>query len=204
MEDSYELIDVLAFDLDFMGSMLPEIYQAQALIFLYPLSQVMVEPKTVPSDAVFYMKQTVENACGSIALIHALANNTSLLSPESHLSEFVDGTKGMSPEERGNKLEADEKICQLHASFSAQGQTDAPDAEIDVDLHFVAFVPGQDGRLYELDGRQAGLIDHGHIAEEEGGFFSACCSAILSQYLLAAPDAQFTAMALVPVASYIG
>ena len=28
------------------------------------------------SDKVFYMKQTISNACGTVALMHSVANNT--------------------------------------------------------------------------------------------------------------------------------
>lgn len=47
-----------------------------------------------------------------------------------------------------------------------QGATEAPPADADVDLHFVAFVPGSDNHLWQLDGRKAGPIDHGETTSE--------------------------------------
>ena len=47
-----------------------------------------------------------------------------------------------------------------------QGATEAPPADADVDLHFVAFVPGKDGHLWELDGRKVGPVDHGQTSTE--------------------------------------
>ena len=41
-----------------------------------------------------------------------------------------------------------------------EGDTAAPQAEDDVDLHFVCFV-AVDGALYELDGRKTAPINHG-------------------------------------------
>ena len=46
-----------------------------------------------------------------------------------------------------------------------QGATEAPPADADVDLHFVAFV-SREGHLWELDGRKLGPIDHGASSSE--------------------------------------
>lgn len=46
-----------------------------------------------------------------------------------------------------------------------QGNTAAPEPEADIDLHFVAFV-AKSGRIWELDGRKCGPIDHGSTCEE--------------------------------------
>lgn len=181
--------------------MIPEISVCKAIIFLYPLSQLPDQHATVEAGlGGFYMKQTIENACGSIALIHALANNpvTWKRDSQSYIHKFVAENESLSPEERGERLELDEEIRDLHASFSIQGQTEAPDAQADIDLHFVAFVQDNNGKLYELDGRQAGPIEHGVGSEGPCSFFSACCHAIQSKYLSAASDATFVALALVP------
>ena len=49
--------------------------------------------------------------------------------------------------------------------------------------HFVAFIPGTDGRLWELDGRADGPVDHGPIEEAAGDgvvspFLAAACRAV--------------------------
>lgn len=54
--------------------------------------------------------------------------------------------------------------CALQAA-AQQGDTAAPPADEEVDLHFVAFVCVA-GALYELDGRKAGPINHGPCAPE--------------------------------------
>jgi len=200
MKSSYEFVDVLAFDLETMGAIVPEIYHSQALIFLYSISSIKSQGNTqVKQDGpLYFMKQTAENACGSVALIHVLANTPSSVDPSSTIEQFVRKTKATSAMNRGITLENDQNICALHASFSAQGQTAAPGASTDIDQHFVAFIEGTDGILYEMDGRQAGPITHAEIGKEPGAFFQACCETIGEKYLTVAPDAQFTAMALIP------
>ncbi|GME74754.1 unnamed protein product [Ambrosiozyma monospora] len=49
----------------------------------------------------------------------------------------------------------------LYEGFSKQGQTEAPPAGADVDLHFVCFVKGKNGHVFELDGRRNGPVDLG-------------------------------------------
>lgn len=51
-------------------------------------------------------------------------------------------------------------VLALLQEAAQQGATAAPEPEADVDLHFVAFVEHA-GRLFELDGRKSGPIDHG-------------------------------------------
>lgn len=62
-------------------------------------------------EGVYYMKQTIGNACGTIALLHLVANNMSgpevnlTIKPESFLDDFLKATKGMNPAEKGAYLE---------------------------------------------------------------------------------------------------
>jgi ubiquitin carboxyl-terminal hydrolase L3 len=203
-----------------MRAVIPGISDTKALIFLYRLSDFPDQPTPPISSGsdVFFMKQTVENACGTIALIHVLANSPvtyecdcdaqsyihDYVSSEcdcnlqSFIYKFVTSNEGLSPEERGKRVELDDEIRSLHASFSAKGQTAAPDALDDIDLHFVAFVKGKNGGLYELDGRQADPIRHGTVGEGPGAFFSACSHAIQRKYLSVVPNSPFVALALVP------
>lgn len=189
-----------------MGAMVPEIYQAQALILLYPLSETEKREKSVSSNTkdVFFLKQTVENACGSVALLHVLGNNMATVSPGSLMDKFYSAVKDQSHDEKGSALEKDAQICALHASYSSIGQTEAPDASANVDLHFIAFVRGEDGNLYELDGRMDGPICHGAIdGDLQGAFFQACSKAIQERFIGDSSNLNFTAMALTPTPSYL-
>ncbi|PNH00074.1 Ubiquitin carboxyl-terminal hydrolase isozyme L1, partial [Tetrabaena socialis] len=59
------------------------------------------------APGVFYMKQTIGNACGTIAVLHAIGNNPDTLKPAegSFLQQFLGATAGMSPEAVGKFLE---------------------------------------------------------------------------------------------------
>ena len=59
-------------------------------------------------------------------------------------------------------------LANAHKAAATQGDTAAPDASADIDLHYVCFVKSpKDGRLYELDGRRKGPIDRGDVGEED-------------------------------------
>lgn len=199
-------MDVLSFDIEVMGAVIPEIYQAQAIILLYPLSgsEKCENIEASSTKDVFFMKQTVENACGSVALLHVLGNNMATVSPGSLMGKFYSSVRELSVDEKGFALENDTQICGLHASFSGLGQTEAPDPSADVDLHFIAFVRGKDGSLYELDGRMNGPICHGVIDDDmQGAFFQATAKAIQDQFIGDSGNLNFTAMALTPAHSYL-
>src|SRR5689334_14864510 len=95
------------------------------------------------------MKQTVGNACGTIGVIHAVANNLDKLNitPNSHFADFFQKTKSLSPEDRAKFLESYTPFAVVHQDSAREGQTNAVDE--DVNLHFVALVHNS-GRIYEL------------------------------------------------------
>lgn len=118
------------------------------------------------SPDVYFMKQYVGNACGTVALIHAVANNVNKIDlADGPLKEFLEKTKSMSPEDRGHTLETDEGISKAHEESAQEGQTEAPDRDAKVDMHFVAFVE-VDGNLYELDGRKKFVVNHGSTSAD--------------------------------------
>lgn len=116
---------------------------------------------------VYFIKQTIGNACGTIGIIHVVANNLKHLEFESDspLKTFLEKTSKMTPEERATFLENDESIRVMHESSAQEGQTEAPSADERVNLHFISFV-NVGGQLYELDGRKPFPIVHGKTSEE--------------------------------------
>ncbi|KAM4608471.1 ubiquitin carboxyl-terminal hydrolase isozyme L3 isoform 2-T2 [Polymixia lowei] len=119
------------------------------------------------SPDVYFMKQTIGNACGTIGLIHAVSNNKGHLEfePDSPLKKFLEESSKMSPDEKATFLEKDENIRVTHESSAQEGQSETPSIDDKVDLHFIAFV-NVGGRLYELDGRKPFPIVHGKTSED--------------------------------------
>merc|ERR1719152_74314 len=110
----------------------------------------------------WYMKQTgtLDNACGIIAAIHAIANNRSQItvSDDSTLGKFITGTANKTPSERATTLENDTAFQQTHKSFARQGQSTMAQTQDQVNYHFTAFVINSSGHLIELDGTKQGPL----------------------------------------------
>lgn len=121
---------------------------------------------------VYFTKQTVGNACGTVALLHAVANATSFagsdtvpLGDDCWFSRFLSRTLDMTPDERAKALEDDDDLEVAHEDAASRGQTTVPDAEEKINAHFMAFTNVK-GHLYELDGRKKRPINHGPTTPE--------------------------------------
>ncbi|KAL0727663.1 hypothetical protein Bca4012_023756 [Brassica carinata] len=173
--DAAECNDVFGLD-DELLEMVPK--PVLAVLFLYPITKKSEEERIeqdkeikekVHSEKVYFMKQTVGNACGTIGLLHAIGNITSeiKLSEGSFLDNFFKSTANMTPMERARFLENDSQIEDAHSVAVTAGETPVNfpppislNATDDADTHFICLAC-VDGELYELDGRKAGPISHG-------------------------------------------
>mmetsp|Transcript_22690 Transcript_22690/g.31597 ORF Transcript_22690/g.31597 Transcript_22690/m.31597 type:complete len:240 (-) Transcript_22690:35-754(-) len=166
----WQFIDVLGFDEDLL-QMVPR--PVCAVLLLFPITEVSEEDDQKQltkitkegqsvSDKLWFMKQTIGNACGTIGVLHSLANNAEKfdLKKDAPLSKFLQKTASLSPEERADALIASEAIAEAHEESAKEGQTETPALESDINLHFVVFVE-RDGHLYELDGRKPFPVNHG-------------------------------------------
>ncbi|KAJ2646753.1 ubiquitinyl hydrolase 1 [Coemansia sp. RSA 1250] len=163
VDESVGFSDVLGLDEELLA-MTPQ--PAYAVVFLFPTTEGYLEARkqeaesSKPNPHLWYSKQSIGNACGSMAILHALGNVQSQVSIGGSLKEFFEKTKEMSPMERTLELEQNKEIAGAHSASAAEGQTAAPVADAQVDHHYAAFVC-VDGRLYELDGVMPGPIDLG-------------------------------------------
>ncbi|KAB0368280.1 hypothetical protein FD755_020046 [Muntiacus reevesi] len=116
------------------------------------------------SPKVYFMKQTIGNSCGTIGLIHAVANNRDKLEFEdgSVLKQFLSETEKLSPEDRAKCFEKNEAIQAAHDAVAQEGQCRVDDK---VNFHFILF-NNVDGHLYELDGRMPFPVNHGTSSED--------------------------------------
>lgn len=162
-ENEAECCDVFGLDEELL-EMVPK--PVVAVLFLYPITAQSEEERTQQdsvkkeySNKVYFMKQTVGNACGTIGLLHAVGNITSeiKLHEGSFLDKFFKTTSSMDPLQRAAFLENDTEMEVAHSVAATAGDTEASD---NVDTHFICF-SCVDGELYELDGRKSGPISHG-------------------------------------------
>ena len=155
-------------------------------------------PSAIPE--VYYLKQLVGNACGTIALIHALANTaTDAELGTGIIGEFIRRTRGKKPEEIGEMLGESTDFCSNHSTFSSQGQSH--EVGEDSDYHFICFVP-VNGVLYELDGMHKTVcpISHGKTSPET--FFSDAANIIQKNFFMGNDDdspIDFNVMTLGPL-----
>ncbi|ODH24707.1 hypothetical protein ACO22_05262 [Paracoccidioides brasiliensis] len=131
-------------------------------------------------DGLFFAAQTIQNACGTQAVLSVILNQDSSsqssqmgidIGPE--LRGFKDFTTGFPPDLRGEALSNSTRIRNSHNAFARASpfvdETSRPSiSEEDAELyHFIAYTPFK-GVLYELDGLQPFPISHGPC--EEGSF----------------------------------
>lgn len=104
-----------------------------------------------------------------MGLLHAAANGPArgFITESSELDRLVKTAIPLKPEERSRLLEKSESLAQAHKSVAEKGDTVAPEATDDVDLHYVTFVKTEDGNLWELDGRRKGPILRGNVGSED-------------------------------------
>jgi ubiquitin carboxyl-terminal hydrolase L3 len=118
------------------------------------------------NGGVFYLHQHSQfgNACGTIACVHSVLNNPDSisLSDGSPLQVFRDSNASLDADSLGWALADATSVHEASEESASGGQTETPDRDDHVDNHFITFVM-HGGRLLELDGTQAGPIDHGSV-----------------------------------------
>ncbi|PHH88271.1 hypothetical protein CDD83_7755 [Cordyceps sp. RAO-2017] len=120
-------------------------------------------------EPVLWWKQTIRNACGLMGLLHAVSNGPArnFIEEGSTLDKLLRKSIPLPPGERSALLETTPELASAHKEAASGGDTAAPDANDDVDLHYVCFAKGADGGLWELDGRRKGPIRRGDLDEHE-------------------------------------
>ncbi|EEH60581.1 uncharacterized protein MICPUCDRAFT_13449 [Micromonas pusilla CCMP1545] len=197
--------DIFGLDPDLLA-MVPQ--PVHAVLLLFPITDksealsaseaaVIEQNGQTLSEKVYYMRQTIGNACGTIGVLHAVGNNAEkyAFAPGSYFASFFGKTKGMTPEEKAAYLENDDGIEAAHGSAVAAGETDVPSLETQINLHFVALVH-VDGGLYELDGRKKTPVYHGATTAET---LLADAAPVIKKFMdVAEGDINFNAIAMAP------
>ena len=200
VSNKWAIVDVVGLESEMLG-WIPK--PVKSIILLFPCSEayekhrkeeherLTAEPQKYPAD-LFYMRQSTENACGTVALIHAVANNPDITLSEGSLKEFLEKAKDLTPEERGKALESNQAMTEVHQELAQEGQTTA-DPNDKVYHHFIALI-NKDGTLYELDGRKSFPIKHGDTTEET---FVSDAAKVCKEFMARDPEElRFTVMAL--------
>ncbi|GFY48074.1 ubiquitin carboxyl-terminal hydrolase isozyme L3 [Trichonephila inaurata madagascariensis] len=197
----YGISDIVSLD-DELLQLVPS--PVLAVLLLFPVSEKYMDycknqeeiansGDQVVDPKVYFMYQTIKNACGTVALIHAVANCADQLDlkPDSIIKKFFDDTKSLSPKERGEFLENCNEISSAHESSAEQGQTEAPNLDDKCNLHFIALVQ-INSKLYELDGRKSFPVFHGTTSPDS---FLKDAARVCKEYMQRDPEnLNFTAL----------
>ncbi|KAJ4311639.1 hypothetical protein N0V94_007838 [Neodidymelliopsis sp. IMI 364377] len=145
-------------------------------LFKYPTGEKATD---VPKDGayddeaankLFFAAQTIQNACGTQALISVLLNKEGEVDIGKELQEFKAFAGEFPPELRGETLSNSDLIRETHNSFARSSpfvdETQRTATEDDDVYHFIAYT-SVNGKLYELDGLQPAPISHGACTPQE-------------------------------------
>ncbi|CAF92141.1 unnamed protein product, partial [Tetraodon nigroviridis] len=110
VNESWRFVDVVGLESEQLSAV-PK--PCCALMLLFPLTQQhesfrkQQADKIVEETGVYFLKQMAPNSCGTVALLHAVANNKGKLTfaSDSVLQKFLDETADMSSDDRAKHLE---------------------------------------------------------------------------------------------------
>ncbi|KAK9240516.1 hypothetical protein V1525DRAFT_395229 [Lipomyces kononenkoae] len=178
LSDDLSFHDVYSLDDPDLLSFIPR--PVFALMLVFPISDAYEQyrreqdddkpaSEAAPEDGVIWLKQTIRNACGTYAVLHSTLNGPAedYLQSNSILAQFKADLALLTTNERVDYIENSKSLEVAHSAVASEGDTIAPDANEEVNLHFVAFVKTKSNVLYELDGRRTGPIKLIELAPED-------------------------------------
>ncbi|CAE7187621.1 Uchl3 [Symbiodinium pilosum] len=204
-DSQYEVHELLSLE-PWALEMIPR--PAGAVFLLFPQGKELAAAQeaeslsatATPPTGVIHMKQLVGNACGTIAVVHAMANlckhSGAIATQGSWLERFLANYKdGMTSEDLGTMLEEDVAIEAAHDEAERESEASHGHAT-NKDLHFIVFVC-IDGLVVELDGCKDKPIVRGKLGDYGGDFLRAAVVVIRERYMNVSPDPmRFNMMAL--------
>lgn len=170
-----------------------------AVLMLFPVTEAYRKAKEAKEEAtkdvgvpdVMFFKQTINNACGTMGILHAVANMPIDLDGDSALAKIFKECKPKTPYERAAYLESSSAIEAAHSEAAQGGQTAAPDVNDDTDLHFTCFVEAE-GHIVELDGSREAPLVHGKV---QGDLLESAVE-VVKGYMAVSDSIQFNLIAL--------
>jgi len=207
VEEEWEVVDVWGLDPDLLA-LVPQ--PVVSLVLLFPTKTAdgskarqftMVEKHEV-GDQVYFLKQLeghLDNACGTIAMVHSLMNNRAMLGLEGKQGvgeKFYNETKDMDGDKRGKYLDTFQDIVTVHNMLVGEGQSNMVQSE-KVCHHFVCLTTVA-GHLVELDGAYNSGPSVVEKIQDGDTFLSSAARFVQSKYINpSSGNIEFALMALV-------
>lgn len=141
-------------------------------------------------EPVMWFRQTISNACGLIALLYAVANGEArrFVESGSMLDKLLSEATPLKAVVRAAALYDNEELERVHMRAARLGSTAAPRANEHPNHHFLAFVKGGDGHLWELEGCVDGPIYRGELGDDEDMLSDAALDKGVRRFLKHAGD----------------
>lgn len=202
--------DVYSFDEELLG-MVPQPVMSLQLIFSTDEQQQYTAPavsndnnnNAAESDtsSLFFLEQVdaLPNACGTIALVHGMANNMQALdiADDSMLGRFVAANRARAKRDIGDAMASDAELREAHNSFVEQGQSRVISNDERVGAHFIALLP-IGGRVVEFDGAyQQAPVVRATIGENET-FLQAAARVVKRDWMSRTDSIGFAITAIAP------
>ncbi|KAI6359169.1 hypothetical protein MCOR25_007140 [Pyricularia grisea] len=179
LSSALQMHDVFSIDDPEMLAFIPR--PALALLLVFPVSAIYESHRLAedslltdyagkgPDEPVMWFKQTIRNACGMMGILHATLNGPAknFIDADSTLDKLRKDATPLDPAARSKLIETNGALAQQNKAVASRGDTAAPEATDDVDLHYVCFVKAEDGTLWELDGRRKGPLARGKLEDSE-------------------------------------
>lgn len=165
VKPNINVVDILGFDDELLQMVEGKV---EGILLCYPMvGQTCTTVDEEAKERLYFMRQTIRNACATMALLHLLANQCgdSDFEQDSSIREFIKESKQLEPEVKANKFESCDIIATAHEKASVEGQTEAPPASESVEYHFISIIHNNN-IIYEMDGRKNGPINHGPTTTE--------------------------------------
>ncbi|KAK6759132.1 hypothetical protein RB195_016384 [Necator americanus] len=155
---SVKCIDIFSFDDDALKELpkpqlamllcLPDYKKVETI--MAPIYEKLRSECVTPPANVFFMEQKINNACGTFALFHALANIEDLVDLGSgSFHKWLEAAKGVGIDQRSDLLANDPSLAAAHEEAARCGDSRQPE---EIEHHFVCYV-NKDGTLFEIDSR---------------------------------------------------
>jgi ubiquitin carboxyl-terminal hydrolase L5 len=149
---------------------LAELGEVLGLIFLFKWRDDVPPRNTMSAvpEGLFFAKQVINNACATQAILSVLMNTTpDQLDIGETLNDLRSFTEGLDDESKGFAIGNSELIRKSHNSFRPSVSLEIlheEDKRKGEAFHFVSYV-WFNGKVFELDGLQAGPVQVGDCAE---------------------------------------
>ncbi|KAI9710007.1 MAG: ubiquitinyl hydrolase 1 [Chrysothrix sp. TS-e1954] len=182
-----------------------------ALILVLPTSEIYeqrvteeeshrdIYKGTCCEEGVMWFRQTINNACGLYALLHAICNNEGekLSDANSILSNIITDCAHLTPIECAEVIENSVGLERAHFKAAMNGSSEVPHCEADVDYHYICYTKAANGNLYELDGDLKGPVMKGYCFGHEEDILKCGSLEMVKEHIQKEEARNFSLMALV-------